>query len=322
MTVVYAGRDGKTLRALVWQYGNPGGGYADIDLGAAAAHLFDSGVAGYAVMDYPFPVIWIVTGSGRLVSCTINTGSGIAAFAGHTLGSENAAAPDYGFAESAEVARRTEGDRLYIVVRRNRRGADGVSRVVRCIEYLEMKDLINSDYTGSHYVDSGVWAEFPGGGSDVISGLDRFRGMTVNVFADGSLHTPQKVGDGGEIRLTEKVKKALIGLPVKTLVSLNTAMIPANGSSFGKKRRIEKAVLSLFRTIGGSAGTKEKNGEPVITQRFGTYEYGDPVEPYTGDIDLYVSGTADTAGTLYLVHDDPTPFTVLAVVERITVLET
>jgi hypothetical protein len=322
--IVYAGRGGKTLRALIWQYDSGSGGYVDTDISAPAAHLFASGIVSYTVMDYPFPTIWIVNGAGELISCTVNIAAGVAAFARHTLGNINPAEdnPFYGYAETVETARRKDRDRLYAVVRRNELAGDGVLREVRRREWLELEDLVTADYTESHYVDSGMRAEFPPGEeSDVIGGLERFRGQSVNVFADGSLFPPAKVDDEGMIYLSEKVRKAHVGLPVKTVISLNTAQIPANGTSFGKKRRIEKVLLSLYKTIGGSAGTKEDNGEPVITQRFGSYGYGEPVVPYTGNVELYVSGNIDADGSLFIVHEDSTPFTALAVVERIAIME-
>jgi hypothetical protein len=322
--IVYAGRDGRTLRALIWQYDSGYGGYMDADISAPAAHLFSSGIVSYAVMDYPFPTIWIVNGAGELISCSVNIAAGITAFARHTLGNAKPAGgnPFYAYAETVEVARRKDRDRLYVVVRRNEQDAEGVLREVRCIEWLELEDLVTADYTESHYVDSGTRVEFPEGEeSDVIEGLERLRGRTVNVFADGSLFPPVEVDDEGVIHLSEKVRKAHIGLPMKTLLSLNTAQIPANGTSYGKKRRIEKVLLSLYRTIGGSAGTKEDNGEPVITQRFGSYGYGDPVEPYTGIVEIYVSGNVDAEGSLFLVHNEATPFNALAVVERVAILE-
>lgn len=329
--VVYAGRDGKTLRALIWQYDSGSGGYIDSDISAQAAHLFASGIVSCAVMDYPFPTIWIVNGAGELISCSINTAAGISAFARHTLGNVLPPQPDpekpdydpfYARAEYVEAARRGDGDVLYVVVKRNEMTAEGVLRETRRRERLELEELVTADYTESHYVDCGSRVEFPEGlESDVISGLERFRGRYVNVFADGSVFPSVKADAEGVIKLSEKVKKAHVGLPVKTLVSLNTAQIPANGTSFGKKRRVEKALLSLYKSIGGSAGTRESGGEPVITQRFGAYEYGAAVEPYTGDVELYVSGNVDAEGKLFLVHNEPSPFNVLAVVERIAVME-
>jgi hypothetical protein len=61
---VYAGRDGKTLRALVWNENGQENGFIDMDISEQAAHLFGAGIRDFAVADYPYPVIWIVTKTG------------------------------------------------------------------------------------------------------------------------------------------------------------------------------------------------------------------------------------------------------------------
>jgi hypothetical protein len=328
--VVYEGRDGRSLRALVWQYGDGQGGYADSDIGAAAGHLFESGIVDYAVMEYPYPLLWIVNKKGELISCAVNLQMGVAAFSRHTLGGDGPAEgyPFYGRVEKVEVARRKDRDRLYMIVKRLVKDEGGGLSERRFIEYLELEDLINADYAESHYVDSGERVEGderiyidPETEESVISGFERLRGQLVNVFADGSLRGKFLVGDDGTIKLPGPVETAHIGLPVKTLLSLNTAQLPANGTSFGKKRRLEKVILNLFKSVGGGAGTAETGGEPVITQRFGQYGYGEAVEPFTGNVELYVTGNIDTEGALFITHDEAAPFTALAVVERIAIME-
>jgi hypothetical protein len=318
--MIYAGRSGKSLRALVWRDTSGGSGYADVDLSASAAHLFDSGILDYAVMDYPIPTIWVINGRGELVSCSIQLDAGIAAFARHPLWDGEEGNPFWAFAERLEVARRPRGDVLYVSVRRAETDGDGVVHERRNIERLELEDLTTFDYTESHYVDSGLRVEFAEPTRD-ITGLTRFIGQKVNVFADGSLFPPVLVKADGSLRLGEKVTKAHVGLGVKTLVELNTGQIPANGTSFGKKRRVEKVTLNLYKTIGGKSGITEKAAESVITQRFGKYEWGAPVVPYTGNVELAASGTIDTEGTVFIIHGECTPFTALAAVERIAVLE-
>jgi hypothetical protein len=81
--MVYSGRSGKTLRALVWSQDNQGGGFIDTDISEQAAHLFTAGIKDFAIADYPYPVIWIVTKAGELISCTVDIRGGILAYARH-----------------------------------------------------------------------------------------------------------------------------------------------------------------------------------------------------------------------------------------------
>jgi hypothetical protein len=305
--IVYAGRSGKSLRAIIWSQNGENGGYTDIDISRHAEHLFTAGIKDFAIADYPFPIIWVVTADGLLISCTIDLASGVTAFARH---------PMAGTVEYIAVAKEKEGDVLYLSVFRDL----PEYREYASIEYMAMEDLVGAVYGESHYVDMGIRREF-NPPADVIENLTHFRGMRVNVFADGSAILNAAVDSDGTLRLPFKARTVLAGLPYKSVLSPNPPQMPANGTSLGKKRRLEQVKLKLYRSVGGKAGTDEEKAEAINTRRFGSYELGTPPEPYTGDVDITVSGNTDPEGNLVVVHEEPTPFTVLALVERIAVLE-
>jgi hypothetical protein len=305
--IVYAGRDGKSLHALVWQNSNEGSGFTGIDISRQAAHLFTAGIKDFTIADYPYPIIWIVTNDGGLISCVIDVAAGVISYARH---------PTEGTVKAAAVAHRLKGDVLYLVVTRG---------TEQCIEHLVLEDLINEDYasadhTKSRYMDSTVYLA----GNQpfqLISGLQRFAGKTIHVFADGSPELPVEVNQEGEARLQSPAKKVHLGLPYKSVLSPNTPQVPANGTSFGKKRRVEQIKLQLYKSIGGKAGATDDKAEAIITRRFGSYVLGSAPEPYTGEVDITVSGNIDPEGKLIITHEEPAPFTVLALVERIAILE-
>jgi hypothetical protein len=300
--MVYAGRNGKSLRALVWNENTQGSGYIDMDISEQAAHLFSMGIKDFAVMDYPYPMLWVVTDAGELVSLTVNIRSGILAYARH---------PTDGEVESIAIAPRKDGDFIFLTVKRGN---------VRNIEHMVLEDLVNEDFTNSHYVDSGEMRNYSEP-IKTIADLQRFAGMTIRAFTDGAVEPPIKVSDEGTIELQTAVSKIHLGLPYKAAFSPNERQIPANGTSLGKKRRIEKITLRMYKSIGGKAGTAEGKVTELITQRFGRYELGSAPEPFTGDIDITVSGNIDTEGKLTVTHDEPAPFTMLALTERVTILE-
>jgi len=300
--MVYAGRDGKSLRALVWNQTQQGSGYIDMDISDQASHLFGAGIKDFAVADYPYPMIWIVTKAGELVSCTINIRAGILAYARHTT---------EGKAEAVAVAPQAMGDVIFFVVKR------GDSRNV---EHLVLEDLVNTDFSESHYVDAGERRAYSTP-TKTITGLQRFAGKIVRAFTDGAVEPPLKVNETGEVELQSEITKIHIGLQYKFVFSPNDRQIPANGTSMGKKRRLEKITLKLFKSLGGKAGTDENKMSEIITKRFGEYELGTAPEPFTGEYDMTVSGNIDTEGKLIITHDEPCPFTLLALVERVAILE-
>jgi hypothetical protein len=300
--MVYAGRSGTTLRALVWNQSSEGSGFMDMDISERAAHLFTSGIKDFAVSDYPYPVIWIITNGGELISCTINIRAGVIAYARH---------PNEGCVESITAAPQKTGDEVFFVVKRGE---------TRNIEHLILEDLVNADYTESHYVDAGERRVY-GTPTKTLTGLERFAGKTIRVFADGAAEPPVQVDDEGIAELQESITQVHFGLPYVSVFSPNTRQLPSNGTSKGKKHRIEKVTLQLYKSIGGRTGTTEEKTEQLITQRFGSYVLGSAPEPFTGDINVTVSGNIDTEGKLVILHDDPVPFTLLALVERVAILE-
>jgi hypothetical protein len=300
--VVYAGRDGKSLRALVWNQNQQGGGYYEMNISEQAAHLFTAGIKDFAVINYPYPMIWIVTRAGELISCTVNIQSGILAYAKH---------PTDGIVEAVTVASQKTGDVIFLSVKRGE---------VRNIEHIILEDLVNSDFYDSHYVDAGECRTFSTP-TKIIEGLQRFAGKKIYVFADGAIEPPVTVSEDGIAELQNEVLKVHFGLPYKAVFSPNTRQIPANGTSVGKKRRIEKIMLQLYKSIGGRAGTDEGKTTEIITKRFGEYKLGTAPEPFTGEYEITVSGNIDTEGKLVVTHEEACPFTMLALVERVAILE-
>jgi hypothetical protein len=303
--LVYAGRNGKTLRALVWQETERGAGFIDTDISRNAAHLFVSGIRDFDVTDYPYPVIWAVTGDGALASCTVDMRSGVAAWARHET--------DGKFESCA--ARREDGrdDTLFLAAKRT-------GSWTRDIVTLSLDELVGADYAESHYVDCGIRVGLAVPAAEVPL-PEPLRRDGLQAFADGAEETVRLSKDKLAAVFRQPVKVAHIGLPYKSELSPNTPEIPANGTSAGKKRRIEKALLRVFDSFGGKCGTGEEKAVPIPYMRYGKYKLGEAPEPFTGDINLTVGGTIDPEGKFVVTHEEPVPFTLLALVERVAVLE-
>jgi hypothetical protein len=303
--LVYAGRNGKTLRALVWQETERGAGFVDTDISLNAPHLFASGIRDFDVTDYPYPVIWVVTGDGALASCTVDLRSGVAAWARHET--------DGKFESCA--TRREDGrdDTLFLAAKRTGSWA-------RDIVTLSLDDLVHADYAESHYVDCGIRVELDPPATEV-SLPEPLRRDGLQAFADGAEEAVKLSKDKSAAVFRQPVKAAHIGLSYKSELSPNTPEIPANGTSVGKKRRIEKVLLRLFNSFGGRCGTTEEKAVPIPYMRYGHYKLGEAPEPFAGDIDMAVGGTIDPEGKIAVTHEEPVPFTLLALVERVAVLE-
>jgi hypothetical protein len=300
--IIYIDSSEKTLRALVFNAESQNAGFADTPLGPWANHILLAKVREFAVVNYPFPMAWLILQDGSLVSCTLDIRGGVAAFCRH---------PMNGFVESIQSGRDGGEDMLWLVVNHN---GD------RAIEHLIVREAAGQKFDESHYVDSGKRFMFTNATAH-IEGLMHLAGREVSLFADGAPLPGKTVSNEGTLDLEYPVLKLHAGLPVRSLFEANTLETPANGTSLGNKRRVQSARLLLFESSGGAGGADEQHLEPLEYTRYGAYKAGSAPEPFTGTQELTVSGNIDSTGAFVLVHGEPVPFTLLALVERVAVIE-
>jgi hypothetical protein len=300
--VLYAGRDRKTLRALVYQATTAGQGYIDVDLSQNAAHLFRAGIRDLDVASYPYPMAWIVLEDGTVVSVTLDIRGGMTAFSRHDLG---------GTAESVAVAHGKDGDVVWFVV--NRRG-------LRTVETLVMNDLVNAIYEDSCYCDGAV-SRVTAEKTTALSGLLHLSGMEIAGLADGSVTERVTVAADGTATFLNPFNNITAGLPVESELIPTCPELPLNGTSLGKKRRVEAVTARVYDSFGGKAGTAEDKLEDLPYLRYGAYKLGESPAPYTGDLEVFVAGRIDPEGKIVIKHGEPAPFTLLALVERVAAVE-
>lgn len=303
--VVYVGR-GWTLRGLL--YTNEGGGFQDINLSQSAGHILLPGVVDFAVQSSPQTIVWLVRSDGVLVSCSIDFAAGVVAFARHPMGA-GAVVESVAVSESS-----SEGDTVWITVLRGS---------IRTIESFTLPDPAALDLPDEHYVDSAV--VYSGAATATISGLDHLEGETVQVLGDGKIMAPKVVASGA-VTLAKEVTKAHVGLAVQSKLSTLRPNLPSNGTSQGKKYRIEEITARIYRTLGGQIsiqGTKETSSPiPFLYILAGEYKYGDPVPLFTGDKGpKSVPGSLDSNATVLFEHSEPAPCNLLALIYRVAIEE-
>jgi hypothetical protein len=300
--LVYAGRNGKSLRALVYNATAQGSGYVDMEISEGAAHLLTPGIRDFCVVDYPAPMAWIALNDGTLLSCTLNIRMGIIAFARH---------PMQGSVEALAAIPDAAADEVWLIVNRNNK---------RYVEYLAFDDVVGTPYEESHFVDCGkrIQLDTP---AKTVPGLEHLAGFTVSGMGDGSVLPQKPVDSGGSVTYDRAVQLVHIGLPYASALVPTNPQLPANGSSLGKKRRLEKATLRIYASFGGKCGVSEDKLEALPYMRYGEYVLDTPPQPFTGNQELTLSGGIDPEGLMLLVHGEPAPFTLLALTERWAIME-
>lgn len=298
---LYAGRGGQSIHALV--YNSQAEAYQDIDLTQDAEHFLSSPIVDMKIQNFPEPILWMAREDGLLVSCSLDLAHGMVAWARHPMSGS-------AVVESIAVTHGDDEDVLWLSVLRGS---------ARTIEYLRTPNMTTTSQEDFHFVDCGV-AVTNGSPSAVVSGLSHLEGRTVTAWADGAV-LPDKVVSGGAVTYDSAFTKAHVGLAIASEARTLRPETPANGTGQGKQKRIERAVVRLFRSIGGSIGALDGSQAKLLTWKSGTYLWGSSPELYTGDLEAQIAAALNTDAVLDLQHATPSPFVLLAIIYRVAVME-
>lgn len=307
--IVYAGVSGKTLSMMV--YNRDSEGYQTRDLTTDSSHLFSVGIKDFTITFMPDLVIWVLLNDGTLLSCTIDSSTGViySGWAKHQMSGRTI--------ETISAGRLDDGrDILYLTASVE---VEGVKKYQ--IETLEMDDLFSdSEYL---YLDSAI--EYSGPTTDTILYNPLYAGMKVSAMSAGCVLPEMTVDENGYVELDREVTACVIGIPYQSLAGFLSQEQPANGqSSFGNVRRLKKVTLRLYKSMGGYIGLQYEDVSlmnKLLSARYGYHEYGNPIALESDDIVIDMQSQNITDATLYVLTDFPTPLNVLAVKEKIELLE-
>lgn len=299
--VIYAGKGGSSLHAL--SYSEEGGGFQDFDLSADAEHMLSSPIAEIKTMAYPHPIAWIVRDDGMLVSCTLDFKNGVVAWATHPM-------EESSVVENLALFSTDTEDAIWMVVKR------GSIRTVEQMHFHDIGTLAQADF---HYVDAGV-TTVSATPISTVSGLTHLEGMTVSAWADGAI-LPDKVVASGAVTYSEAFLKIHVGLPIKTKIETLRPEIPVQGTSQGKMKGIKDIKLRMYRSFGGSVSARLGTAVKLLYWIAGTYVWGSALSLYTDTKGTELAAPLDADATVVIVHNEPTPFNLLALIYRVAIVE-
>lgn len=293
--VLFLGTNEKQLYLMVWD--DNVSNYTALEITRNASHLFKDGIADFDIMLDPELIIWVVTKTGELLSCSQATG-----WASHprTAGTYTTLA----------VAGESHS-RLFLEVL-----MDGEYH----FEYL---DVLASDTTDGVFTDCSTVFSLVSATKNVPvnAALD---GHVVNAFADGAI-MPQVTAadDAGTVYATylKEIQEGSCGLPIVSSVVLFPPEIPANGTSIGKNKKVSRVTVRLYSSFGGEVSVDDADAIQMLTRRYGQYQYGDAVELVSADVSVDILGKITDSGNVCLGHSEPVPFNVLSVGTRFELVE-
>lgn len=297
-SMLYAASRGGHLRELGYNY--EAGGYISGDVCLRAPHLFDNkNIVDLAYSKSPWPIVWAVSSSGKLISLTYVPEQQVGAFS--TVETE-------GWFESVAVVAEGDEDILYAEVKRYMNG-----RIVRTIErmherqYEDVKECVYLDCAGTYI----------GEPKTEISGITWLEGVTVGILADGGVEPEQKVVNG-KITLTHPASIVQVGIPyVSDLKTLPAAMALQDGSyGSGHKKNVREVFFRVVNSSGTQAGPSfDKLAEyPARSTEFA----GSAPDPITDEVGFQIQPQWSQGGQVCVRQKYPLP---LRIVSMTTVLE-
>jgi hypothetical protein len=295
--VLFVQRAGRVVREFVFD--DSTNSFLAPDLTVLADHIALAQIKHLAFQQEPRRIVWACLDDGQLIGLTYERAQEVVGWHRHPVGGTFSG----GIAqvESIAVIPHPNGnqDQLWAIVKRT---INSVTK--RYIEFLEEEWVRSGSIEDAFFVDSGLSRD--SSPTVTISGLEHLEGQTVRVLGDGLVQADKTVASGA-ITITS-ASVVHVGLAYDS--ALETMRFEAgarDGTAQGKTKRITDVTLRLDQTGRGlSFGPDADHVDPLVTLAAG--------ELFDGDTDfLKWPGGYETPARVYLVHTDPLPCTVTAI---------
>lgn len=299
----YVGRAGRSLRVAA--YSDQSGGLVDNNIAKRSSHVLAKGITSIGIQTLPVPMIWISLADGTFASYFIDMGEAVIGCTPQRIAGD-------GFVEYLDVLRKDGGDDLYLCVKRT---IDGETK--RYVEIIHSINPYGAEIEEEHFVDCGIRTTTADG---EIEGLDYLEGEVVDILADGAVKPPKTVASG-IVSIPKAAEIVHVGLGYRAKALMRKPEVPTKGSSQGKIKKIEEALIRVHNTRGGAVGQSLDELQRLLYDKYGEIEWGATPGKFTGDVRVILSGTADESGDIWVVCDDPVEFNLLGVFPRVNICE-
>ena len=305
-STLFMQRSGRKLKELSYSFQQ--NGYITNDMTVLSEHITVGGITGMVWHKEPYVCLWCVRADGVLLGFTFNKEQDVVGWHKHQLGGN-------GIVESVTVIPSPDKTRddLWMIVKRTINGT-----TKRYVEYLEREYRDGDTQASAFYVDCGL--TYTGSAATTISGLGHLEGKTVQVLVNGAAH-PDRVVTSGAITLQVPATTANIGLGYNSNVQTNRIEAGAgDGTAQGKMKRINKAVIRFYNTLGAKAGP-DANTLDTIQFRSGSSPMDAPPPIFTGDKLVEWPDGYNFDGYMYVRQDQPLPMTVISIMPQVTTFD-
>jgi len=256
-TVIYLQKLGRKLREFVYTWASET--WISNDITALAEHVTRNTIVELAYQRVPDALLWMVRSDGQLVSMTYEREQQVVGFSRHTTNGT--------FESVATVNGLGTEDEVYVLVNRTINGS-----TARYIERFKtgMRDALDTADTANWWYLDCAKRVVLGSPSTTITGLSHLNGKTVSVWADqavGSTIVTQPTVVSGSITLQAPASNVLVGIPfTSTLVPEPLVRDMQDGTSAGRRMKINKMNVKVYQSLAGEYSTDQVNWFPLVTR--------------------------------------------------------
>lgn len=331
--VLFPQRGRRQLREFAFNF--EADGFRSPDMTILSDHILRGRVREIAFAAAPDSLVFCVRDDGRIAVLTYKREQDVVGWGRWVIGGSFGAGPAMvesvavipGSDGAGQVLDSTERDEVWIVVKRT---VDGATR-----RYIEVQErafegpdrndfLAEADYEAAllaaqqdaFKLDSGV--TYDGVPATTITGLSHLEGETVKILADGAVHADRVVA-AGQVTLDAAASKVHVGLGYShDMEPLKLDFGNPAGSAIAKDKRIRRVSLVLNETGALRIGA----GRDAI-RALSLRAVADPMDTavplFTGEFEAEIEGDFESDPRVVLRGDDPTPFTLLAIVPDVAI---
>jgi len=296
-SLLFVQRAGERLHQL--SYSNESDSYIGPDLTALSNDILQPSAAELSYQPAPFRQLWVRLTDGNLATLTYVSDQDVLGWAQLEIGGTGVEV------ESLAVIPHPDGDQdqVWMIVKRT---IDGATK--RYIEYLEKPFASSTTYADAFFVDSGL--TYSGSATTTITGLDHLEGQVVKVFADGVVQIDKTVSSGA-ISIVS-ASKVQVGLGYDARVqTMRLESGAADGTAQGRRKRVQQILLRVDNS--SQSVSYGANFDKMDSWDMGT---GDT---YSGDSPSFtMPGGYEREGRISIQHEDPTPFTLVAIMPQLS----
>ena len=320
-------RAGRKIREFTYSFEVDN--YQAPDLTILSDHVTRPRIVEMAYQEEPDAVLWCVRADGQLACMTYRRDQDVVGWTRLILGGRFGAGKACvesvtvipGADGAGQVHDSSDRDEIWVAVKRTIGGATR-----RFVEFFEQSFVgpSENDYAtkadwqaamlaaqrDAFYVDSGL--TYDGAPTGTVAGLDHLKGETVNILADGAVHTDAVV-TGGAVSLAAPASKVQVGLAyAHTLQGLKINAGAQAGTAVGQTKRIHAVTLVLLDSINTKIGPDRQNLSTVEFREVRN-AMDTAVPLFTGEKYIELAGDYDLDARFMIRDDTPGPFVLLAV---------